>query len=776
MTGLGTSIVMAGDEVFIGRPGEFSLFPMPASRPGGVTVFGRSGDSWTERHALQAGDGSVGNLFGQAIAVDGNRVAVGAPHADGRGAVYVFERPGPSGAWRQTARLVPAEAGSGAGFGSSVALEGEWLVGGAPGQAGGGAAYVYRYDGGGWQLSGTLASDSVTDGDGFGSAVAISDGQLLIGAPGPLPFSLLGAPESPRAGAAYVMRRSGGEWREEARLTADGSLSLGFAVAWWEGTAFASAPVTDGVGAVYAFTSANGSWATPVVIRRSEQGNQSMFGFSLGVSGNALLIGAPFAQAGQGAVYAFESSGGAWTERQTLTRSLMGLTTFYGGAVAVTGSTAIVGAPGADFFEGVGVAYRWSPAAGEWQELTSLVDESPGLAPVTGGQVDCTDGKAGDWTCQDVDLLAFLPLKSLGADRGITVNDIWGWTDSLTGKEYAIVGRSDATVFIDVSDPANPVYLGFLPLTATAHINIWRDIKVYRNHAFIVADGAGQHGMQVFDLTNLRSVSGPPVEFEETAHYDRIFSAHNIVINERTGFAYAVGSSAGGETCGGGLHMIDIRDPANPTFAGCFADPTTGMARTGYSHDAQCVNYQGPDTEYTGHEICFGSNETALSVADVTDKENPVAISSGTYPSVAYAHQGWVSDDHRYFFMDDEGDELTGGAPRTRTLVWDIEDLDDPVLLTEFMGTTQASDHNLYVRGNYMYQSNYVSGLRIIDISDPAQPKEVGFFDTVPTGEDVPGFAGSWSNFPFFDSGTIVVTSMREGVFILKKQDQRPIP
>ena len=126
--------------------------------------------------------------------------------------------------------------------------------------------------------------------------------------------------------------------------------------------------------------------------------------------------------------------------------------------------------------------------------------------------------------------------------------------------------------------------------------------------------------------------------------------------------------------------------------------------------------------------------------------------------------------------MNDELDELAGATPRTRTLVWDIEDLDDPVLLMEYLGSTQASDHNLYIRGDYMYQSNYVSGLRIVDISDPANPTEVGHFDTVPFGDDAPGFAGSWSNFPYFESGMIVVTSMWEGVFILKKRDTRPIP
>ena len=227
----------------------------------------------------------------------------------------------------------------------------------------------------------------------------------------------------------------------------------------------------------------------------------------------------------------------------------------------------------------------------------------------------------------------------------------------------------------------------------------------------------------------------------------------------------------GGETCGGGLHMIDVRDPTNPNFAGCFSDPATGNTGTGYSHDAQCIVYKGPDTQHQGKEVCFGANETAISISDVSDKSNPVPIATATYPNPGYVHQGWISDDHRYFYVNDELDELSG-VERTRTLVWDIEDLDGPVLVKEHMGETSSSDHNLYIQGQFMYQSNYVSGLRILDISDPANPKEVGFFDSVPVGENSPGFAGSWSNYPFFESGVIVFTSMREGLFVVRKRRQ----
>lgn len=408
---------------------------------------------------------------------------------------------------------------------------------------------------------------------------------------------------------------------------------------------------------------------------------------------------------------------------------------------------------------------------GEFSDTTRVrVDiRGPVGPPISGSLVSCTGGAARGFDCDGIDLLSYLPVAGLGGAPGVRLSDIWGWTDPQTGRDYAIVGRSDGTAFVDVTDPLNPRYRGWLPITTGAAPRIWRDMKIYDDHAFIVADVAGAYGMQVFDLRELRAVSDIPVQFRETVLYEGIASSHNIAVNEQSGFAYVVGANGGGETCGGGLHMIDVRAPDNPRFAGCFADTNTGFARTGYSHDVQCVSYTGPDPDYQGREICLGSNETALSVADVTDKANPVAVAAAAYPNAGYTHQGWITDDHRYFFVNDELDELQGRTSFTRLLVWDITDMDDPVLAREYLGPNRATDHNLYIVGNRLYQSNYQFGIRVLDISDPENPTEVGFFDTAPTAANVPGFGGSWGNYPFFDSGIVVVTSGAEGLFILRE-------
>ena len=279
----------------------------------------------------------------------------------------------------------------------------------------------------------------------------------------------------------------------------------------------------------------------------------------------------------------------------------------------------------------------------------------------------------------------------------------------------------------------------------------------------------GDHGMQVFDLTRLRDVAPEeaPVTFDMDAHYDRINSSHNIVINSETGYAYAVGNSAGGETCGGGLHMINIRNPQDPTFAGCLSGQSTGQGGTGGTHDAQCILYDGPDQEHRGREICVNFNATVISVVDVTNKENPEVLSTTSYPDYGYVHQGWFTEDRRYMYSNDEADEIQGKVDRTRTLVWDMTDLDNPTLVNQLSLSTEASDHNLYVKGDRMYQSNYKSGFRVLDISNPENPAEIGHFDLYPPNSS-PGFKGTWSNYPYFESGIIVTSTYDGGFFVLE--------
>ena len=242
--------------------------------------------------------------------------------------------------------------------------------------------------------------------------------------------------------------------------------------------------------------------------------------------------------------------------------------------------------------------------------------------------------------------------------------------------------------------------------------------------------------MQVFDLTRLRNVANPPETFTADATYNGFGRAHNIVINESSGFAYAVGS----DTFSGGPHFVNIQNPANPIAAGGYADDA-------YSHDAQVVTYTGPDTEHSGKEILIGSNENEVVIVDVTDKNAPTQISTINYSNIGYTHQGWFTENMEYFLLGDEIDEINFGV-NSRTLVF---------------------DHNGYVVGNTFYIANYTAGLRAVDISNIASGVmvESGSFDTFIPHNNT-SFNGAWNIYPFFASGNIIVSDIEGGMLVVK--------
>jgi len=380
-------------------------------------------------------------------------------------------------------------------------------------------------------------------------------------------------------------------------------------------------------------------------------------------------------------------------------------------------------------------------------------DDPTPLPPGLGtGPFACTAGQAGDFSCSGIDLRKNVSLQSMNGTGG---NDIWGWTDSTSGREYALMGLTSGTAFVEVTDPDMPVFLGNLP-TQTSN-SPWRDIKVYADHAFVVADNAGSHGMQVFDLTRLRGQTAPQ-EFAADAVYGDFANAHNLAINEDTGFAYVVGTN----TCGEGLHMIDISTPINPMFAGCHDAFET--------HDTQCVSYAGPDADHAGAEICLGSAKDRVEIVDVSIKGAPNTLSTLQYPQLGFVHQAWLTEDHRYLLVGDELDETNFGVP-TRTHVLDVSDLDAPTYEFAYEAATASIDHNVYVKGNRAYEANYTSGLRVLEIGDLAigELSEIAFFDTFPADETTT-FNGAWSVYPFFASGTIIVSDITNGLFILTLQ------
>jgi choice-of-anchor B domain-containing protein len=379
------------------------------------------------------------------------------------------------------------------------------------------------------------------------------------------------------------------------------------------------------------------------------------------------------------------------------------------------------------------------------------VDETPAFV------LDfCENGFAGEYPCNNYNLIGHIDLNTLGANSG---NDCWGWTDLSSGKEYALMGLNTGTSFIDISDLEFPRIVGFLPAHTTN--SIWRDIKTYGNYAFIVSEAPG-HGMQVFDLTKLVYISAnqPPQTFTPDAHYNGFGDAHNIVINDTQGYAYAFGTS----TYSGGPHFIDISNPLNPSAAG-------GYGEDAYSHDAQVVTYNGPDTDYTGKEILIGSNENEVVIVDVTDKINPTQIATINYPNIEYTHQGWFTEDQSYFILGDELDEHNFGG-NTRNIMFDFTDLDAPSIHMNYYGPTTAIDHNGYVIGDDYYLANYSAGIRIIDITNISNETmaEIGYFDTYPSNDNA-SFNEVWSVYPYFSSGNIIISDRNSGFYIVRKSE-----
>ncbi|KAI5359248.1 putative choice-of-anchor B domain-containing protein [Septoria linicola] len=429
----------------------------------------------------------------------------------------------------------------------------------------------------------------------------------------------------------------------------------------------------------------------------------------------------------------------------------------------------------------------------QWPELGYTKCEN-GFAAAIPGDVNNT------FSCNNIDLYHFLPHSALGSvGRG---SSMWGWT-SQDGREIVAIGQYDGTAFAEISSEGKIIYLGRLPQYDAIGSN-WREIRIVGDYA-IIGSEAIKHGVQIFDMKKTLELDpANPRNFTQddlSSHWDElpVGRTHNIVVNEELNYAIACGSVGGNETirvrgndlpCRGGLIFLDLSDPNNVTSPGC-------AAGDGYVHDAECVVYRGPDERYYERDICYGYNEDTLTIYDVTNKTGNVTniISRTTFPGAEYVHQGIVNNHtwQEYIFLDDEFDErdadvgpMTRGLPTTH--IFDIRDLENPFYTGNFAGRKRSIDHNQYIVGDYLYQSNYGNGLNVWDISsvteDPSGDSicEAGWFDIYPEDDEFEGggsvaFLGSWHSYAKFKSGFIFVHTIERGSFVVKmtsKECQKP--
>jgi len=372
-------------------------------------------------------------------------------------------------------------------------------------------------------------------------------------------------------------------------------------------------------------------------------------------------------------------------------------------------------------------------------------------------KIECINGFANEFPCNKYDLLSWIPLSFLGSE---SANDNWGWTDYNSKREFVLQGLNDGLAFLDITDPQKVIYLG--KLLSSSNPSDWRDVKIYNDHAFVVSE-ASNHGLQVFNLKRLLDLNEFKT-FNEDYIVNDFGNAHNIAINASSGFAYILGSAL----YEGGPVFYDISIPEQPILRGGFSD-------TSYIHDAQIITYKGEDQNYFGKEILLGSNSDGgetnqLIILDVTEKTNPELISTISYSYGGYTHQGWIDENHHYFYLGDELDELRYGN-KTRIISFDLKDLKNPKIHFVYQGKTDAIDHNLYIKSNKLYLSNYTAGLRELNIENIENQKvvEEAFFDSHPESDDA-SFEGVWNSYPFFESGVIAVSDIKRGLFLIKRK------
>jgi len=360
----------------------------------------------------------------------------------------------------------------------------------------------------------------------------------------------------------------------------------------------------------------------------------------------------------------------------------------------------------------------------------------------------------GPFDSSNMTLLAQIPLNNFPGVNTTSGNDCWGYV-SPTGREYVIMGVEGGYGFIEITNPTSPVVIDTIP----GPLSLWHDVKVVGQYAYGVSEGGS--GIQIMNLSNIDNGTVTLVQNWSAGGYS---TTHNIIVNQDSNSLWIAGANIGN----GGLINIDISNPTAPQLNGGWTDM--------YVHDAQVVTWQGGPLD--GREIAFvagglstGFSETGLRIVDVTDPNNTTTLATLFYPNAGYAHQLWLSTDRSTLYLNDELDEQNGTVPVTTTRVIDVQDPSNPFFVGTYTSGLPSIDHNLYTRDHVIYQSNYRSGLRVFDGLDPHNPVEVAHFDTFP-GSNSADFNGAWSNYPFFPSGTIAISDIERGLFLVRLDAQ----
>lgn len=401
------------------------------------------------------------------------------------------------------------------------------------------------------------------------------------------------------------------------------------------------------------------------------------------------------------------------------------------------------------------------------------IDNSPAdaLQATQAAVSPCVQGIAGQFPCRNVDFLAQIPLNGFST-RPTSAANVWGFVDLNDNREYAVVGLRNGTAVVDVSDPANPREIA----TVAGNSSLWREVKIYqhrdvvanryRAYAYISTEASGS-GLQVIDLSGLPNSVALATTLTDTGRQHTVYVSNidyatNMALPGAEAFLYVAGSDVNS----GAWRVYSLANPALPQLVtaapgGQYMHDSTSLYITD-SRTAQCAAGHNPC------EVLVDFNENTVDLWDVTNKSQPVLLSSTSYPAATYTHSGWPSADQRFLFIHDELEEIRRGL-NTQLYTMNLDNLRAPSVVTSYTGPTTTTDHNGYTKGNFYYVSHYRRGLAVFDVADPNQLREVAHFDTfLAPAANSAGTDGAWGVYPFFPSGTVAISDISNGLFLLK--------
>lgn len=380
----------------------------------------------------------------------------------------------------------------------------------------------------------------------------------------------------------------------------------------------------------------------------------------------------------------------------------------------------------------------------------------------------CVGGTAGGYICKGIDLLSHMALNNFSSNP-VAASNIWGYVDLDDNREYAIIGLYNGTAVMDITDPESPVEVGTIP----AALSSWREVKVLQFYndttskwdAYAYVTTESVQGLQIIDLTDV------PNSVSLAATYSGISTAHTLFIsNVDPATSVALPGLTprlyldGSDLAQHGMRILSLENPTAPVELGSWEES--------YMHDIQVLTITDERTAQcvAGHnpcEIALGWRGTpGFSVVDVTDPADPVTLDTLVYDDLGYAHSGWISQDGYYAFAMDEFDEFDG--LKTTVRVFDLHDLTDLTEVGQWVGLTDAIDHNGYTVGDEYIMSNYTRGLTILSVSNPTVPQETKYFDTFTANDDTT-FDGAWGVYPFLPSGSLIISDISGGLFVVRE-------